>query len=255
MPDHHDDLDERIARLQRASYGADASDAERAAARAELAALHDDASDASGPRPAGDPGAGAGTAPAMPEDRMSPDASEPPTTAATAGTHGSDPTRTRNRGRRGARTVIVSVLAALLVGAGTGWALGSASEPSVGAGDDAPVEWTRAWQVFDRRVGDGDLVRHPPPEESVELDESSRRLLVTRSDGVRLVAARTADGGNACLILVLPVGRPGVACTELGRFPADGLRAEVSAEAVGDYVAIWYADGRVTVNAAAVPSG
>jgi hypothetical protein len=72
---------------------------------------------------------------------------------------------------------------------------------------------------------------------------------------VRLVAARTADGGNACLILVLPVGRPGIACTEYGRFPADGLRAEVSARAVGEYVAIWMADGRVTVNAAAVPSG
>ena len=82
-----------------------------------------------------------------------------------------------------------------------------------------------------------------------------QRLLVTRSDGVRLVAARTADGGNACLVIVLPVGRPGVACTELGRFPADGLRAEVAARAVGEYVAIWYADGRVTINAAAVPSG
>jgi hypothetical protein len=154
------------------------------------------------------------------------------------------------------RVAAVSAAAALLIGAASGWVLGSAADPSAGgAGDDAPVEWTQAWQVFDRRQGDGDLVRHPPPEQDVELDDSSRRLLVTRSDGVRLVAARTADGANACLILVLPVGRPGVACTELGRFPADGLRAEVSARAVGEYVALWYADGRVTVNAAAVPSG
>jgi hypothetical protein len=244
MPDHHDDLDERMARLQRLAFGADASDDARAAARSELAALRGRAAD-DGPPPTGrEPGTeadpGAGAVPSGPGDD-----------SARAG---------RSDGRelrRIIRIAIVSAVAALLVGAATGWALGSASDPSMGAGDDAPIEWTRAWQVFDRRQGDGDLVRHPPPdaEVEVELDDSSRRLLVTRSDGVRLVAARTADGGNACLILVLPVGRPGIACTEYGRFPADGLRAEVSARAVGEYVAIWMADGRVTVNAAAVPSG
>lgn len=228
--------DERIERLQRLAYGAGATTEERAAAEAELVSLRLTPRDA----PDGDddragPGAGPGASPVEP---------------AAMGTGTSEPGR-----RVGFRTAVAAVLAALLVGAASGWVLGSASDASMGAGDDAPIEWTQAWQVFDRRAGDGDLVRHPPPDDAVELDDSSRRLLLTRSDGVRLVAARTADGANACLILVLPVGRPGIACTELGRFPADGLRAEVSARAVGEYVAIWNADGRVTVNAAAVPSG
>lgn len=245
MPDHLDDLDERIARLQRLAYGAQASDEARAAARSELAALRrapGGAGDgdrptaaAPGPDPGLDPAAGAA---APPSGRVA------PAEGAAA------------RGRRvGLGIAVVSTVAALLVGAATGWVVGSASDASVGAGDDAPIEWTQAWQVFDRRAGEGDLVRHPPPEEQVDLDDSSRRLLVTRSDGVRLVAARTADGANACLILVLPVGRPAIECTERGRFPAEGLRAEASARSVGEYVAIWFADGRVTVNAAAVPSG
>jgi hypothetical protein len=244
MPDHHDDLDERMARLQRLAYGADASDDARAAARSELAAMRAPrtAADDALPPAGREPGTGA-----HPADAVAP-ARQDHESARAGGTAG------RER-RRIIRIAVVSAVAALLVGAATGWALGSASDPSMGAGDDAPIEWTRAWQVFDRRPGDGDLVRHPPPDAEVELDDSSRRLLVTRSDGLRLVAARTADGGNACLILVLPVGRPGIACTEFGRFPAGGLRAEVSAPAVGEYVAIWNADGRVTVNAAAVPSG
>ncbi|MGR0219020.1 hypothetical protein [Agromyces sp. ZXT2-6] len=241
MPDHQDDLDERIARLQRIAYGADATAEARAAALEELASLRNSTD---------------GTAHEHSDVAAEPPAVEEraaPTGDAAAGGAGSG-TGTRDR-RIGIRVAVVSAVAALLVGAATGWVLGSATDPSVGAGDDAPIEWTQAWQVFDRRAGDGDLVRHPPHDGAAEIDESSRRLLVTRSDGVRLVAARTADGGNACLILVLPVGRPGIACTEMSRFPAGGLRAEVSARAVGEYVAVWYADGRVTVNAAAVPSG
>lgn len=242
MPDH---LDERIARLQRIAYGAAASEEARTAARAELAALQHARSDADDGPAAADP---------------EPDARPVPATGVPAAPSGrAAPTpgdRTRARGPLvGLRVAVVSAAAALLIGAATGWVLGSTTDASVGAGDDAPIEWTQAWQVFDRRAGDADLVRHPPPEEQVDLDDSSRRLLVTRSDGVRLLAARTADGANACLILVLPVGRPAIACTELGRFPADGLRAEVSARSIGEYIAIWYADGRVTVNAAAVPAG
>lgn len=232
--------EQRIARLQRLAYGAATSDQERAAAEAELAALRREPRDPAGH---GDPAAadaGART--------IDPDAGAARPDAPAAGTHAPD-------GRTVVRVAAVAAVAALLIGAVSGWVLGSAADPSVGAGGEAPVEWTQAWQVFDRRQDDGDLVRHPPPDPDVELDDSSRRLLVTRSDGVRLVAARTADGADACLILVLPVGRPGITCTELGRFPAEGLRAEVSARAIGEYVALWYADGRVTVNAAAVPSG
>lgn len=234
----HDE--QRIARLQRLAYGAATSDEERAAAEAELAALRREPRD---PAAADDPAeADAGSR------TFGPDAAGARPGAPSAGTAAPD-------GRTVVRVAAVAAVAALLIGAASGWVLGSAADPSVGAGGEAPVEWTQAWQVFDRRQDDGDLVRHPPPDPDVELDDSSRRLLVTRSDGVRLVAARTADGADACLILVLPVGRPGIACTEMGRFPGDGLRAEVSARAVGEYVALWYADGRITVNAAAVPSG
>ncbi|MEI5582877.1 MULTISPECIES: hypothetical protein [unclassified Agromyces] len=244
MADHRDELDEQTARLQRVAYGADASDDERAAALGALASLAGGtagpAARAPGGGPVPAPGASAGaTAGATPSGDAA------PTTAGPGAWER----------RRAVRLAVASAATALLVGGAAGWALGIAAGPSTAAGDDTPVERTQAWQVFDRRAGDGDLVRHPPPEEDVELDDSSRRLLLTRSDGVRLVAARTADRTDACLILVLPVGRPGIACTESGRFPADGLRAEVSARAIGEYLAVWHADGRVTVNAAAVPSG
>lgn len=234
----HDE--QRIARLQRLAYGAATSDEERAAAEAELAALRRQPREPARER---DPAASAAvTRTDDPDAAGAPPRATPPRTDAL-------------RPRTVVRVAAVAAVAALLIGAASGWVLGSAADPSVGAGGEAPIEWTQAWQVFDRRQDDGDLVRHPPPDPDVALDDSSRRLLVTRSDGVRLVAARTADGANACLILVVPVGRPGITCTELGRFPADGLRAEVSARALGEYVALWYADGRITVNAAAAPSG
>jgi hypothetical protein len=235
----------RIARLQRLAYGAATSDEERAAAEAELAALRREPRGSSGHDDPAAADAGART--------IGPDATGARPDAPSAGTAAADTSAPQRR--TVVRVAAVAAVAALLIGAASGWVLGSAADPSVGAGGEAPVEWTQAWQVFDRRQDDGDLVRHPPPEPDVELDDSSRRLLVTRSDGVRLVAARTADGADACLILVVPVGRPGISCTQLGRFPAEGLRAEVSARAIGEYVALWYADGRVTVNAAAVPSG
>lgn len=241
----------RIARLQRLAYGAATSDEERAAAEAELAALR---REPRGPAAHGDPaGIGDPAAADAGTRAIGPDATAARQDAPAAGTEGID-TAAAQRGRT-LRVAAVAAVAALLIGAASGWVLGNAADSSVGAGGEAPVEWTQAWQVFDRRQDDGDLVRHPPPDPDVQLDDASRRLLVTRSDGVRLVAARTADGADACLILVLPVGRPGITCTQMGRFPADGLRAEVSARAVGEYVAVWYADGRVTVNAAAVPSG
>lgn len=243
----------RIARLQRLAYGAATSDEERAAAAAELAALRRDPRDPAGrgdPTGTRDPAAAdAGTRAIGPDATGAGPAPAARTTATSTSTSTVAPHRDRIL-----RVAAVAAVAALLIGAASGWVLGNAADSSVGAGDEAPVEWTQAWQVFDRRQDDGDLVRHPPPDPDVELDDASRRLLVTRSDGVRLVAARTADGADACLILVVPVGRPGITCTELGRFPAEGLRAEVAARAVGEYVALWYADGRVTVNAAAVPS-
>lgn len=236
-----DDLDQRIARLQRLAYGADASDADRAEAAAELAALRtgggDD--DADGP-------------PLTPAPSAASDDGRP-VEADRADRSGAD--RTGRPTRWGLRRVLASSSAALIVGVAIGWGVGGAIPPSEGADVGVPVTETAAWDVFDRPATDGDFVRHPPPLIDIDADDSTRRLLLTRSDGVRLVAVRTADGENACLILALPVGRPATACTTEGRFPREGLRAEISVQGVGVYLAGWTPDGRAEVNAASAPTG
>ncbi|HEX6954394.1 MAG TPA: hypothetical protein VF156_05885, partial [Agromyces sp.] len=63
------------------------------------------------------------------------------------------------------------------------------------------------------------------------------------------------DGENACIILALPVGQPATACTEDGRFPREGIRAEISVQGVGVYLAGWTPDGQVDINTASAPTG
>lgn len=240
----HDDLDQRMARLQRLAYGAHTPDAERAAAAAELAALRANdaaahAADAAPARAVGSIGDEQSAEAAVP-------AAVPPGSAAGA------PTRSPQPGRR---RVLAFSAAALAAGIAIGWGVGSAVEPSEGADVGVPVAETAAWEVFDRPATDGDFVRHPGPLVDIGTDDASRRLLLTRSDGVRLIAVRTTDGGNACLILALPVGRPATACTEDGRFPRDGLRAEISVQGVGVYLAGWAPDGRAEINMASAPTG
>lgn len=236
MPDHHDDRDERIARLQRLAYGAAASNAERAAAEAELAALRapDEVDDVDTSGHPSTPGSTEEPAPAP----------KPP-----SGETSTRPTRS------GFRPALAYSSAALVAGLAIGWGVGSAVEPSEGSDVGVPVAETTAWEVFDRQPTDGDFVRHPGPLVDIGTDDATRRLLLTRSDGVQLVAARTQDAENACLILALPVGRPATACTEGGRFPRDGLRAEISVQGVGVYLAVWNPDGRVEVNTASAPTG
>lgn len=238
MPHLHD-LDERIARLQRVAYGADAGDAERAAAAAELAALREarDAPDL----PADD---------LRPESGTAPDAL--PARAAAPATATAPPTRGV---RADLRTVLPYSAAALVAGALLGWTLGSAAAPSEGAGTGVPVAEAAAAQVFDRPATPRDFVRYPAPLVDIDPDDTSRRLLLTRSDGVQLIAVRTADGANACLVLAVPVGRPATACTTDGRFPAGGLRAEISVQGVGVYLAGWDADGNARINTADAPTG
>lgn len=240
----HDDLDQRMARLQRLAYGADTSDAERAAAAAELAALRahdaDHAADAAPARAAGST-----------EDGQ---AEEPATVRATVLPGSSAGVATRSPQSVLRRALALSA-ATLVAGIAIGWGVGSAVEPSEGADVGVPVTETRAWEVFDRPATDGDFVRHPGPLVDIGTDDATRRLLLTRSDGVQLVAVRTIDGEDACLILALPVGRPATACTEDGRFPRDGLRAEISVQGVGVYLAGWSPDGRVEINVASAPTG
>jgi hypothetical protein len=233
MPDH-DDIDERIARLQRAAYGAHVTDEERAAAEAELAALRaPDSAPAADPEPM----RASGNSEPAPAPEPSP---------------GHAPLRSAQRGLLRA---LAWSTAALVAGIAIGWGVGSAVEPSEGADVGVPVTETRAWEVFDRPATDGDFVRHPGPLVDIGTDDSTRRLLLTRSDGVRLIAVRTTGGEDACLILALPVGRPATACTEDGRFPRDGLRAEISVQGVGVYLAGWNPDGRAEINTASAPTG
>jgi hypothetical protein len=235
----HDDPDKRMARLQRLAYGADASDDDRAAAHAELAALRSpDADD------------GGGVDPVRPSGAIDGAAADEPTTP--SGVPVGATTRSPNPGLR--RALALSATA-LVAGIAIGWGAGSAVEPSEGVDVGVPVAETVAWEVFDRPATDGDYVRHPGPLVDMGTDDATRRLLLTRSDGVMLLAVRTADGEDACLILALPVGRPATACTEDGRFPRDGLRAEISVQGVGVYLAGWAPDGHAEINMASAPTG
>lgn len=242
MPQPDDELEERVARLQRVAYGADATDAERAAAEAELAALRepdDPGENAAGNVTARDGGAGSAPSASDAASASLVSADAPP---------GPPP-------RSGRRAVLAYSAAALVAGVAVGWGVGSAVVPSEGSDVGVPVAETVAWEVFDRPATDGDLVQHPGPLVDIGTDDSTRRLLLTRSDGVRLIAARTSDGQDACLILALPVGRPATACTEDGLFPRDGLRAEISIQGVGVYLAGWSPEGQAEINTATAPTG
>jgi hypothetical protein len=240
MDDHDDERSQRMARLQRLAYGADASEAERAEAEAELALLR--VGDDSAARPV-EPSPAAGPTNDLAAHELPPDR-----------TH-SSPAVPARPAQRGLLRALALSAAALVAGIAIGWGVGSAVEPSEGADVGVPVAETAAWEVFDRPATDGDFVRHPGPLVDIGTDDATRRLLLTRSDGVQLVAVRTIDGEDACLILALPVGRPATACTEDGRFPRDGLRAEISVQGVGVYLAGWTPDGRVEINVASAPTG
>ncbi|MEI5582874.1 MULTISPECIES: hypothetical protein [unclassified Agromyces] len=242
MAHHDDERDERMARLQRLAYGAGASEEERTAAAAELAALQESSTaDREGPgvlsAPADRPEPGVAAI-----EPMAPQPGAPPVPAVRSG----------ERSRVGA--VLAAATAALVAGGVVGWALGSTTEPSEGADVGIPVAETAAWEVFDRPVTEGDFVRYPAPLVDIDADDTTRRLLLTRSDGVQLVAVRTSDGEDACLVLAVPVGRPATACTEDGLFPGDGLMTEISVQGVGVYLAGWDPDGSARINTAAAPT-
>jgi hypothetical protein len=236
MPDH--DLDERIARLQRLAYGAGVPDPEREAAAAELAALRTSRESASGRRGGAD-GHGRGGA--------EPDAGrERPATVTPSLHDDSDIGTSDPRPAWARRSLVTASAVALLVGLAAGWALGVAV-PRAGEAGAVPAAETAAWRVFDAPVPNGDRVRYPAPPVDVDLDRDSRRLLAARSDGVRVVAVRSEDGRDACLVLVVPSGPSAAACTADGRFPADGLVVRTEQPGTGIFSATWDASGRVSL--------
>ncbi|GGI45106.1 hypothetical protein [Agromyces flavus] len=227
-------LDEdRLARLQRAAYGADASDQARAAAATELAALR---------RASGRAGATEGVV----ERPVEPTADPTPTARSGAPAAPSTAPSASARHRRTASAVL------LLAGVAIGWAFGTVGG-LVATSRTVPAAQTEAWRVFELPPLNGHPARFPQPDVELVLDLDSRRVLASRWDGLRVTAVRTVDGRDACLVLVAPLAPPASACTVDGRFPVAGLVAETETTGTGAYSATWDVSGRVSI-APAVPA-
>ena len=221
----------RIRELQRLAYGADVTDAERASAVDELAEL---AARGAGREDA--PGAGPADQASVPS--MSTDAADAAPGPASA-ERTPDDEGVRGRGRLLRWTVAAGGLG-LLLGALLGWGAGqrlpvdfasSTATPTTSTDPGPPLEDTDILAVFDRL---------PPAAESTQvaavddvIDPASVRLLATRVDGPAAYLARTTDGEDVCLVLLMPDGTPRIECTVDGRLPGDGLSILYGAEGYG----------------------
>lgn len=261
--------DERLRRLQRLAYGAVASDAERAAAVAEIEALRrereqaHEASTSDGDR----------EGPRAPADAAAiPD----PVSELASSSAGAGEAPAPNR----YRWAITIGATALVVGVAVGWQAGlrmhelsvdhhvSVGTPDVRLVTDTlmsvPIEAAPATAVFDRDRVPGDA---PVGFDHEHLADDSFRLLSTRSDGVRIYAARTADAANVCVVITLPTletpsegvvpGGAGSACTDDGLFPGQGITQALSGQGRGTISVSWRLDGSVSVSPAdsVVPPG
>jgi hypothetical protein len=210
----------RIRALQRLAYGADASDAERARAVDELARLASRGADTHGIR-------GEGHAPVVDSES---------TTEASDAAAGAPPIEHAPSERTSTRRSILRWSAAaggmgLLLGAALGWGVGqrvavdsAARAPATqaeSAGPGTPLEETGLLDVFDRLPPVAESTSFPDVVDPIEPE--SVRLLATRVDGPAAYLARTIDGGDVCLVLLLPSRTPRSECTVGGRLPSDGL--------------------------------
>jgi hypothetical protein len=238
--------DERTRQLQQLAYGAVASDAERAAAAAELEALgrEREAPDA----PAGVP----------PGGTMETGASMPLPASHAADTGGATSARRF-------RWAIAAGTAALFLGVAVGWQLGSrtdmlaapaAAEQSIGLADGrlgVPVADTSVLSLFDRPPVPSDAPNVGTPDDRFAPD--AYRLLLTRPDGVALHAVRVDGGKNVCVTLAMPQAGTSSSCTSEGRFPDSGLWVEFYIQGMGLVRGILHADGSASISApdSAVP--
>lgn len=219
----------RIRRLQRTAYGADATDAERARAVAELAEL---AMRGAG----GDAAQSAGVV----EHPAGGSTSSGVADAAAEAAPGRPALAMPSRGRPVRWTVAAGGIG-LLLGAVLGWgaaqrmptdtALPSAEAPSESADPGTPLEDTGLLPLFDRLPPADDSARVASVDDAIE--PASVRLLATRVDGPAAYLARTTDGENVCLVLLLPAGPSRSECTVDGRLPADGLSILYGAQGYG----------------------
>jgi hypothetical protein len=232
-----DAIEGRIRALQRVAYGADTTDAERARAVAEIAELIDLA--AGGGRDEL-PSAGrtderdGGTKPADEADAALDRSSF-------EGAPGDDsPGRARLL-----RWAVVAGGIGLLLGAAVGWGAGQAVptdpasiftiNPSSSGGPGTPLEDTDLLPLFDRLPLAAESARVAGVDDTI--DPASVRLLANRTDGPAAYLARTVDGDDVCLVLMLPAGPSRSACTADGRLPAEGLSIQYDAQGYGLAVA------------------
>lgn len=219
--------DERLRRLQRLAFGAVASDADRAAAIAELELIRLE-------RAAGDAGRGrtdAGGAPTVP---ASPDA----TAAGSSRRPGIRASGTAARRLRwalalGAAALIVGV--AVAVGAQIGSRISDSESSSVAVsaapGLDAPgipIGDTAVLRLYDAAASPADVLQGAYPRDSIAPTEY--RLLLTRPDGVSLYIARLHGDAAICAVVTRPGDFTASSCTHDGMFPEAGLWVEVFVE-------------------------
>jgi hypothetical protein len=221
--------DERLRRLQRLAFGPVASDAEQAAAIAELELIRlERAAGGDAGRGRTDAG-GAPTVPASP-DATAAGSSGPPEIRAsgTAATR-----RLRWALALGAAALIIGVVVA--VGGQVGWRISDAESSRVAVsaapGVDAPgipIGDTAVLRLYDAAASPADVLQGAYPRDSIAPTEY--RLLLTRPDGVSLYIARLHGDAAICAVVTRPGDFTASSCTRDGMFPEAGLWVEVFVE-------------------------
>ncbi len=219
-----------IRRLQRIAYGADATSDEREQAVNELARLA-----VLGTRRVEAVSGG----PAVPSDQVF--ASDDVMDAASDSLIEREASHHTSEHPGPLRWALVAGALGLVVGGMLGWGVGqrmpadfaspSAAAPSRSGESGTPLEETGLLRVFDRLPPAAESDRVARVDEMI--DPESVRLLATRVDGPAAHLARTSDGENVCLVLLMPVGPARIECTVDGRLPADGLQILYGAEGYG----------------------
>ncbi len=219
-----------IRRLQRIAYGADATPDEREQAVNELARLavlgtrRGEVRSAGPVEPSGE---------VLASDDVSDDASDPVTER--------PPSHHPLEHSRPLRWALVAGALGLVVGGLLGWGVGqrmpadlaspSAAAPSESEESGTPLEEAGLLRVFDRLPPAAESDRVASVDEMI--DPETVRLLATRVDGPAAHLARTSDGANVCLVLLMPVGPARIECTVDGMLPSDGLKILYGAEGYG----------------------
>lgn len=254
--------DGRMRQLQRLAYGAVASDAERAAALAELEELRRERE-------------AARVTSAVEADASATE----PNDAAVGPLVFAQPESTPDATARPLRWAIATGTAALLIGVAVGWqlaartallpddqadqALGASASVSesisIGPAEvvSVPVTGSAAHAVFDRPASATDALPVEIPDDWV--DPASVRLLATAPDGLAVYGAKSLDRPtpDVCVLIVRPntaaaAAAVGASCTVKGVFEEGRLSADHYLQGEGLAMATWHADGSVQLRSGGI---